>query len=395
LGELKQLINEVAVRRLALRDQLLKGEKALDRAAGRLQRAQFLVIRLFTEKAVPQLVEAANKADDELDETRAHLDGCFVEVDFAFDDATRNSYAALVRTFEALRAAQRIWDITAMSEVNRVAERSVASTAFRRVPVSFDFAESEIMRSQYRTMRLGNVAGRDLQIFAGFVMMRDATRDFALIEFAQFECRFAQSNFVEEEAVPSDAEQVGTTWKRANRDGSRDRRFNDNYQIPIMRYGALALASPTGLAEVYQISSHEKAAAFAEAVAAHKRALANLSTPAGAPALPTPSDEADEADDDGPAQSPAFVAKPRKNLAIDWIVLALMLGGAAFGGVWTTQHWGQLTSGLAEPPPVAAAPAPAPPAPVPVKHKGHRRHHHPKASSNRAPPTEATPQPSG
>jgi hypothetical protein len=384
LGELKRLINEAAVRRGALRDQLTKAEKALDRAAGRLAHAQFLVIRLFTEKAIPRLVDAANKADDERDDIGAQLEGCFVEVDFAFDDATRDSYAALVRSFEALRTAQRIWDVTATSAVNRVSARSAASTAIRRVPVAFDFADSEIIRSHYRAMRLGNVAGRDLQIFPGFVMMRDARGDFGLIEFGQFECQLAQSNFVEEEAVPGDAEQVGTTWKRANKDGSRDRRFNDNYQIPILRYGALVLASTTGLAEAYQISSHPKAASFAQAVAAHKRALASLSNAATeAPALPAPSDAADGVEPEEPV-APAFVAKPRKNLAIDWAVLVLLVAGFSFGGVWTGQHWRQITAAFASPPPAEAAPAPAPPPPAPVKHKMHRHHHRAAASTNPA-----------
>jgi Protein of unknown function (DUF4236) len=387
LGELKRLINEAAVRRAALRDQLVKAEKALSRASGRLARAQFIVIRLFTEKAIPRLVDAANKASDERDDVGAQLEGCFVEVDFAFDDATRDSYAALVRSFEALRTAQRIWDVTATSAINRFAERTVASTAIRRVPVAFDFADSEIIRSQYRAMRLGNVAGRDLQIFPGFVMMRDARSDFGLIEFGQFECQLAQSNFVEEEAVPSDAERVGTTWKRANKDGSRDRRFNDNYQIPILRYGALVLASPTGLAEAYQISSHPKASAFAQAVAAHKQALANLNNRAGdALGLPAPTDDAEAEPEEHAA--PAFVAKPRKNLAVDWAVLALLVGALGFGGVWTNQHWGQITAAFAPPPPAEAAAAPAPAPPVPVKHKPHHRRHHAHAATNTAAPAE-------
>jgi hypothetical protein len=388
LGELKQLIDEATARHAELRDQLARGKRALDRAASRLRWAQFLVIRLFTEKSIPQLVETANKADDQLDETRAHLEGCFVEVDFAFDDATRDSYAALVRAFEVLRTAQRIWDVTATAAVDRVTQRTTAHSALTRVPVAFDFTDSDIIRSQYRTMRLGSVAGRDIRLFPGFAMMHEASRDFALIEFPQFECQLANSNFIEEETVPSDAEQVGATWKRANKDGSRDRRFNDNYQIPVLRYGALAFSSPTGLREVYQISSYGKAAAFAQAVAAHKQALAKVNNPAtNALGLPAPSDDVDEPQHDGPAPSPAFVAKPRMNLAIDWIVLVLVLCSLACGGVWTVQHWSELSVSIAPAPPVDAAPARTTP-PAPVKHKVHHRHHR-RAVANSASPEAA------
>jgi hypothetical protein len=360
LDELKQLINDATVHRAELQSGVATGKRALKRAVGRLWWAESLIVRLFTKELIPRLVDAANKASDELDETKAHLDGCFVEVDFAFDDTTSNTYDALVRSFEALRTAQGIWSITSTAAVDRVTQRTTSSSALTRRSVTFSFASSEIVRSQYRAMRLGTVSGRDLQIYPGFLMMRDAARDFALIEFAQFDCRLAQSNFIEEESVPSDAEQVGSTWKRANKDGSRDRRFNDNYQIPVLRYGGLAFSSPQGLGEVFQISSYGKAADFAHALAAHKRALANLESASHeALALPAPSDDGEIADQHAER---AFAAKPRTNLAIDWVVLAMLVVGLGCGGFWAGQHWDQLSKSIAEPPtPEAAAPGAAQP----------------------------------
>jgi hypothetical protein len=381
LDELKQLINDATARHGELRAELAAKTNALDRAVRRLRRAQFFIIRLFTEKAIPRLVDAANQASDELDETRAHLEGCFVEVDFAFDDRTRESYAALIRAFESLRSAQRIWDITATAAVDRVRQRTTAFNAITRIPVSFGFANSEIIRSQYPAMRLGNVGGRDLQIYPGFALMRDASRDFALIEFPQFDCQLAQSRFIEEETVPSDAEQVGATWKRANKDGSRDRRFNSNYQIPVMRYGALAFSSPTGLAEVYQISSYEKAAGFARAIAAHKSALANLKTPGDLPALAAPTNLEEELPGEDSQIEPTFAAKPRKNLLVDWLGLVLLLVGLGMGSFWTVRHRNELVAAItpappSTPPPAAsAAPAPSPAAAPTASHSKARRHH--------------------
>jgi hypothetical protein len=383
LDELKQLINHAAARHAELRAELVRRTDALNRAARRLRRAEFFIIRLFTERSIPNLVDAANLANDELDEARAHLEGCFVEVDFAFDGGTNESYAALIRAFEDVRTAQRIWDITATAGVDRVRQRTTAFNAITRVPVSFGFSDSEIIRTTYRAMRLGNVGGRDLQIFPGFIMMREASGDFALIEFAEFECQLAQSRFIEEESVPTDAEQVGTTWKRANKDGSRDRRFADNYQIPVMRYGALAFSSPTGLAEVYQVSSYDRAARFAHALAAHKHSLANLTTPTDLPALTIPT-SGDEAGDENTAPEPAFAAKPRKNLALDWATLLLILVGFGVGGLWVVQHRNDLVAAIAPPPTatptLSAAPASEEKHPVAASRashsKTHRHHKH-------------------
>jgi hypothetical protein len=190
-------------------------------------------------------------------------------------------------------------------------------------------------------------------------MMREGTRDFALIEFPQMECQLAQSNYIEEESVPSDAVQIGATWKRANKDGSRDRRFNDNYQIPILRYGALAFSSPTGLAEVYQISSYDKAAGFALAVAAHKRALSNLRTQDDLPALPAPTDADGDHESVEQEDEPAFVAKQREHLAVDWTLLAIIVIALAVGTRWIVQN-GQRPRASSLPPTTVAASSVAP-----------------------------------
>lgn len=378
LDELKHLIIEATTRHAELQSELDTKTKTLNRCTSKLRWAQFPIIRLFTANAIPRLVEAANNASDDVEDTRAHLEGCFVEVDFAFDDATRASYNALVRAFESLKSAQRIWDITEKASVDQVRQRTTAFTAITRVPVRFDFASPEIVRSKFPAMRLGNVGGRDLQIYPGFVMMREGTRDFALIEFPQMDCQLAQSNYIEEEAVPSDAVQIGTTWKRANKDGSRDRRFNDNYQIPILRYGALAFSSPTGLAEVYQISSYDKATTFAEAVASHKRALANLQTPDNLPALPAPTDAEGDHENADLAHEPAFVAKPRTNLAIDWILLAILLIGFAVGISWIAQNSQRASVSHPAPATLAAVPVAPPVQSKPASATGASTHTHPK-----------------
>lgn len=48
-------------------------------------------------------------------------------------------------------------------------------------------------------------------------------------------------NFVESEAVPRDAEVIRHTWLYVNKDGSPDRRYSGNRQIPVCRYGVIRI----------------------------------------------------------------------------------------------------------------------------------------------------------
>ena len=74
------------------------------------------------------------------------------------------------------------------------------------------------------------------------------------------------TRFIEDEQVPSDARQVGQTWRYVRKDGGPDLRFNNNARIPVMQYGAVAITSPKGLNILLNASNVEETAAFVNCV---------------------------------------------------------------------------------------------------------------------------------
>lgn len=74
--------------------------------------------------------------------------------------------------------------------------------------------------------------------------------------------------------MPSDSSVIGNTRAKANKDGSQDHRFAENYQIPIVRYGALKLTSNTDLWEEFQFSSVERMVNWVNALNAFKSSYA-------------------------------------------------------------------------------------------------------------------------
>jgi frataxin-like iron-binding protein CyaY len=81
------------------------------------------------------------------------------------------------------------------------------------------------------------------------------------------------TGYLEEEQVPGDTEIINHTWKKANKDGSMDRRYNGNYQIPIVKYGQFSISSQTGIDEVYMFSNFGGFMKFAEYFVAHVKKL--------------------------------------------------------------------------------------------------------------------------
>jgi hypothetical protein len=120
---------------------------------------------------------------------------------------------------------------------------------------------------------LANTSGGDLYVYPGFVLYRSSPQAFALIDAREVNLIFEPYRFIEDEAIPSDSQVVDRVWAKCNKDGSPDRRFRDNYQIPVAVYGRLAFRSGSGLQEEYLISNPHLAERFARAWSSFQRSL--------------------------------------------------------------------------------------------------------------------------
>ena len=70
--------------------------------------------------------------------------------------------------------------------------------------------------------------------------------------------------FIESDKVPSDAEVLRYTWKYVNRDGGPDKRFKNNRQYPVCKYGDLIISEGNNLYIRMMCSNYEKSEIFSE-----------------------------------------------------------------------------------------------------------------------------------
>jgi hypothetical protein len=113
---------------------------------------------------------------------------------------------------------------------------------------------------------LQNAYGGDIFLYPGFVLYRAAKEAFSVIDFHDLKGgKAGLIRFYEEDGVPSDSKVIGQTWAKCNKDGSRDKRFQNNYQIPIAAYASWSLKSAAGLWEEFLLSNPERLETFLEA----------------------------------------------------------------------------------------------------------------------------------
>lgn len=188
-----------------------------------------------------------------------------IATDITLDREQAEPYFRMRDEFAVLSGSQKIWNVLTEKQIDRVAERSTASTVITRNPVTFGLDSCDLIQWNQKVPHLQNHTGGDMYIYPGFVLYRASKQAFALIDSQAVTLKVASTSFTETDTIPSDSRVIGQTWAKSNKDGSPDRRFHGNYQIPIVHYGSLSFSTPDGLDVRYMCSNPAFAERFAKA----------------------------------------------------------------------------------------------------------------------------------
>jgi len=209
----------------------------------------------------------------EIEELKQQQELSTVHLAIDTQDEYNRLFDNIRKAFELLTTARKKWDFTSTRQNNRVAERTSASQSITRSEISISRKGLPILISTAPALCFHNMNGGDLYFYPGFLVVYESKQHFDLISYNDIEILFHQLRFIENETVPSDANVVGKTWHKVNKDGSPDRRFAQNYQIPIVCYGEIRFSSVSGLNEVYCFSNVEYSSLFAKAITDYADAL--------------------------------------------------------------------------------------------------------------------------
>lgn len=274
LEPVKELLTKAQEERAQLLPELLAAQQEALRLRNKHQRWSngWLFRRLF-KGYFHRLGEMAAEASDKQAELEEQERQSRLTTEFDLPDKLKNNFGRLCDAVAALAQSQRIWKTITIVPTDRYRERTTASQSIQRRPVNVSLGSCDLIQTSWNVPRLLTAYGGEMFFYPAFVLYFVSPQAFALVDIHDVQFAYHPASFIEEEAVPSDAELIGHTWKKANKDGSPDRRFAQNYQIPILKYGDIRLTSHSGLNEAYMISNEHLARGFAEAFSNYQRAL--------------------------------------------------------------------------------------------------------------------------
>lgn len=234
--------------------------KAKARCAGWTNGA---VLRRILKRQFQRVQDHERAAQSAMDAAQEALAAVTCDLRFNLSAELLQHYRLFVEAFDSAAACSRVWRTQSSVATGQEAylQRNVGTTVTRK--------PARLNRQDRRDLwpwRLEEPApefvfdnGMSLYIFPVFAVLVDRRMTMEMVQLADVFFQSRSLDFVEDEKLPSDAPKSGSTWQKANADGSRDRRFKDNRQIPLVRYGKISVILPERMSAEFMISKPDPA----------------------------------------------------------------------------------------------------------------------------------------
>lgn len=259
-----------------LRADLLRIQSALGGSKLKLI-LSYVLLYGWIKKAIPENLKIDIDAQKEaIKQTEEQIDNCFVKLDIELEPDIQVKYNKVVETFRNLTTCHKIWDVTSAHFEDRVVTRSSASTVVNKRDVKFMCKTLPDIKTDFEAFYFQNANGADLYFYPSFIVMFSSKERFAIIGYDEINLHHTYVRFTETGSVPRDSKIIDKTWAKVNKNGTPDRRFKGNYQIPVVKYGEITLSTATGLNEEYEFSNYEFTEEFGNAFKEYQETINRL-----------------------------------------------------------------------------------------------------------------------
>jgi len=189
-----------------------------------------------------------------------------VNLEYSFDAEKEEEYTRRIDAWLILAEGEKEWQITAENHNSNTRVNAGASRSLGRVACSIKNGRPFYIRTNVETVEV-KLKKETLIILPDKVFVIRG-RKVGLVDYKDFNISVSSTNFVESDSVPRDARVVGTTWQFVNQNGTPDRRYINNKELPICLYGTVRLssASGAGINVELMISNVQKAQDFRDLV---------------------------------------------------------------------------------------------------------------------------------
>jgi len=184
---------------------------------------------------------------------------------YEFDPAAQDNYERLHAAIGSLASSARIWHVAAQGRVRDRKYHAGASSVLSRNAIAPRIGGHPSFRCNVDIPIIP--VGRQVLAFMPERLLVFESTQVGAVAYGDLRIDISETRFIEDGAIPSDSQKVGSTWRYVNKKGGPDRRFKDNRELPILLYDEVHFTSSKGLNEILHTSQNGAASALREAIA--------------------------------------------------------------------------------------------------------------------------------
>ncbi len=184
-------------------------------------------------------------------------------LEYVLDDKISMLMQERNRALSILFSASYLWAIKEYKNVSYTRINAGASTNVKRREATVVFGKPPKYIKLVNDFKIYRFLDGDAEyVFLPDKIIVIKGFEVGALRYSDIKIELKDTNFVETEVQPSDAQFLHYTWQNVNNDGSPDRRFSFNRQIPVYTYKEIILTSATGMNLYLMVSSIYKAEKF-------------------------------------------------------------------------------------------------------------------------------------
>ena len=167
-----------------------------------------------------------------------------VDLEYSFDAEAEEEHNRRMDAWTILAEGDKEWQITSEQFNSNTKAHAGANRSINRIPCTIKKGRPFYIKTNVDSIEI-KLKNETLIILPDKVFVIRGKK-VGLVDYKDFSISVSSSNFRENEKVPGDARVVGSTWQFVNANGTPDRRYKNNRQIPICLYGTVRLYSAGG-----------------------------------------------------------------------------------------------------------------------------------------------------
>ena len=185
-----------------------------------------------------------------------------VDLEYEMDDEITTKYTNRTNTWMSLNQCYKMWQITQQATVSNRKVNAGAGRDINRNILKFTNKLPYYLKTNVSCVVIPLKKEKLIMLPDKILLIRK--NDVGVISYDNLHIAVNGTRFIESEGVPRDSQVIDYTWQYVNKNGSPDRRYSNNRQLPICLYATILVTSSEGLNVEIQCSNVSIAEEFSK-----------------------------------------------------------------------------------------------------------------------------------